>query len=926
MPSFLPCTYGGVQFRIIAALHNIGADALRIRPLERKSAMIKSESDAWRLQSILDSTHLGTWEWNVQTGETIFNDIWAQIIGYTLDELAPVSIKTWETLAHPDDIKLSAELLKRHFAGELPYYDIECRLKHKDGHWVWIHDRGKVVSRTADGKPLMMFGTHADITARKQAEEALRESEERFSILSEAAFEGIVISDRGRVLDANEQLARMFGYTRSEMTGLSVENFVAPESRELVLRHILSGSEEPYEHLSVRKDGSFFPVEIRAKSLSYKGRAVRVTAVRDCTKRKEAEAKEQSITNILNETGEMAKIGGWELDLVTGISTWTKETYRIFEVDPSVKVVDEIPKKPKGVDYYAPEFRPIIGQAVRRTIEYGEPYDLEVVLITEKGNRRWVRTNGRLNHRNGHAILAGTMQDITERKLAEDAIAAEKERLAVTLRSIGDGVITTDTVGHVVIMNKVAELLCGWTQEEAQGKPLSSVFNIINESTRAAHENPVEKVLSTGQSIELANHTLLISRDGTERIIADSGAPIKDKNNKTIGVVLVFRDMTEKRKLTDTMHRAQKLESLGVLAGGIAHDFNNLMGGIFGYIDLANCDSDKGRSSEYLSKAMATIDRARGLTSQLLTFAKGGAPIQKTDHLFPFVQETAQFALSGANVSCNFDVQKDLWVCNFDKNQIGQVIDNLIINAQQAMPVGGTIKLSARNITIAEKEHPTLVKDNYIKISVNDSGIGIPKELITRIFDPFFTTKAKGHGLGLATCYSIINRHGGCIDVESEPGKGSTFHIYLPASTDSVSVSIGASETGHKGSGTFLIMDDKDVIQETICIMLESFGYTVVCTANGSDAVDYFTAETKANRTCAGIIFDLTVPGGMGGKAAVAEIRKSNIEIPVFVASGYAEDPVMKNPAKYGFTASICKPFRRIELIAMLNKYMQAKK
>lgn len=241
------------------------------------------------------------------------------------------------------------------------------------------------------------------------------------------------------------------------------------------------------------------------------------------------------------------------------------------------------------------------------------------------------------------------------------------------------------------------------------------------------------------------------------------------------------------------------------------------------------------------------------------------------------------------------------------------------------MPVGGTIELTARNITLAKKEHPTLEKNNYVKISVKDFGIGIPKELISRIFDPFFTTKAKGHGLGLATCYSIIKRHGGCIDVESEPGKGSTFHIYLPASLNSVSVLMDKPVIHHKGSGTFLIMDDEEVMRETIRDMLMSLGYTVVCKDDGKDAVEYFASEIKVKREITGMIFDLTVPGGMGGKAAVEEIRLLNTEIPVFVASGYAEDPVMKNPAEYGFTASICKPFRRSELSEMLNKHLSEK-
>jgi CheY-like chemotaxis protein len=265
----------------------------------------------------------------------------------------------------------------------------------------------------------------------------------------------------------------------------------------------------------------------------------------------------------------------------------------------------------------------------------------------------------------------------------------------------------------------------------------------------------------------------------------------------------------------------------------------------------------------------------------------------------------------------------DLWACNFDKNQICQVIDNLIINAQQAMPVGGTIELSARNITLSDKEHPLLRKGNYVKISVNDSGVGIPKELIARIFDPFFTTKAKGHGLGLATCYSIVKRHDGCIDVESEPGKGSTFKVYLPAVTETASDVIKKTVETHKGRGTFLIMDDEAVMRDTIGDMLETLGYAVIRKENGKDAIDFYMSETQENRRIVGMIFDLTVPGGMGGKAAIEQIRETNTDIPCFVASGYADDPVMKNPAAYGFMASICKPFRMSELTEILNKYMK---
>jgi PAS domain S-box-containing protein len=512
------------------------------------------------------------------------------------------------------------------------------------------------------------------------------------------------------------------------------------------------------------------------------------------------------------------------------------------------------------------------------------------------------------------------ISDITRRKQAEEAVAAEKERLAVTLRSIGDAVIATDVHGTIVLMNRVAEDLTGWQLSKAIGKPLSDVFNVINELTRNPIENPVDKVLSSGKIIELANHTLLISSDGTERVIADSGAPIKDNENKILGVVLVFRDITEKQKLMDTIQRTARLDSLGVLAGGIAHDFNNLLAGIYGYMDLVRCASKDPQLTDYIETILATMNRAKALTHQLLTFAKGGSPVQKITPLLPFLKETVQFALSGSNISYRFSVTESLWQCNIDKNQIAQVIDNIVINAQQAMPGGGAIEISVVNISFEEKEHPPLTKGDYVKVSIKDFGIGIPKEIMPRIFDPFYTTKLKGHGLGLATCHSIITRHGGCIEVESEPGRSSTFHFYLPASSETAVATV-ATDSLHKGSGAIIVMDDEEVVRNTIRQMLELLGYTVISKNNGNEVIDCFMSETSKRRFVA-MILDLTVAGGMGGMEAVTEIRKLNKEIPIFVTSGYADNTVMKNPVEFGFTASISKPFTLSELSKMLNNYL----
>ena len=667
----------------------------------------------------------------------------------------------------------------------------------------------------------------------------------------------------------------------------------------------------------VDKTGRRTPIEINATLMETDGKQAILTLCRNITERKNAQIA-------LKESEENFRV--------------------LFDENPMPTLMSEMPSgrmnfiNKRLAESVGLTAENIIGKRPNDLGLLKDPTDQEKLtrLIAEKGyvdnfeiekkfldgssgaasiSMRLVTVHGKL-----HCMTV--IQDISERKRAQDAVAEEKERLAVTLRSIGDAVIATDVQGDIVLMNKVAEDLTGWPLSEATGKPLSDIFNIVNEMTREHLENPVEKVLSSGNMIELANHTLLISRDGTERVIADSGAPIKDNSNKILGVVLVFRDITEKQKFMDTIQRAAKLDSLGILAGGIAHDFNNLLAGIFGYMDLARSVCKDTQISEYLEATLGSMNRAKALTQQLLTFAKGGSPIQKITPLIPFIQKTAQFALSGSNISCRVSIAENVWPCNIDKNQIGQVIDNIVINAQQAMPDGGSIEISARNYSFGKREHPALSQGDFVKISIKDSGIGIPKEIMPRIFDPFYTTKLKGHGLGLATCYSIINRHGGCIDVDSEPGKGSTFHLYLPASSEAV-IANPATASTHKGSGTIIVMDDEEVVRDMFRQMLESMGYAVVCKNGGREAVDFYINEIKANRQITAMIFDLTVAGGMGGMEAVAEIRKLNKEIPIVVASGYAENSVMKKPIKYGFTASISKPFNLSELSELLNKYLK---
>lgn len=383
-----------------------------------------------RMAGIIEATGAGTWEWNVQTGQTRFNEQWAAIVGHTLDELGPVSIETWLSLVHPDDLERSRELLARHFAGETEHYELEARMRHRDGHWVWVLDRGRVLTRTADGEPEWMFGTHLDVTARKLQKEALRKSED-----------------------------------------------------------------------------------------------------------------------LMNRTGEVAGVGGWELDLVAGTLMWTSQTRVIHGVPP-----DFVPTLDTAIDFYAPAARPAIQAAVERAMATGEGWDLELPLVRADGRQLWVRAVGNAEFEDGRPVrLLGGFQDITQRRALHEELAEQHELLRVTLQSIGDAVITTDRHGRVTWLNPVAERMTGWRTAEAKGHAVGQVFHIVDEATRAPTDSPVASGLLEGTATGRTRQAILIARHGEEFGIEDSASPIRNEAGEVLGVVLVFHDVTEQRRVSGEM-------------------------------------------------------------------------------------------------------------------------------------------------------------------------------------------------------------------------------------------------------------------------------------------------------------------------------------------------------------------------------------
>lgn len=519
----------------------------------------------------------------------------------------------------------------------------------------------------------------------------------------------------------------------------------------------------------------------------------------------------------------------------------------------------------------------------------------------------------------------GAATDIDDQKRIEQALAAEKERLAITLRSIGDGVITTDTNDTVILLNGVAETLTGWSQDQAAGMPLTQVFQITEDRRR----QPARADMG-GRSAQLSEHDenrLLSARDGSTRLISYTTSPIRTPQGDVLGRVLVFRDITDKRRLEEERQKASKLESIGVLAGAIAHDFNNMLTAIMGNISLARLYAEQNTEIHTrLGDAENAIMWAKDLTQQLLTFAKGGTPVRKScDRLDRLVRESAEFAARGSHLRCTFKLDEAPWAVDIDEGQIRQVVHNLVINAQQATPIDGEIQIRVSNALLGDARVP-LPPGRYVKITCMDHGIGIAPEHLAKIFDPYFTTKQKGSGLGLATAYSIVKKHDGLITVESEAGRGAAFHVYLPAADAEPRSEPAPASPPVRGQGRILVMDDEARIRDMLGRMLSHFGYELAFAKDGAEAIALYDEAKRRGAPFDVVIMDLIVPGAMGGKEAIRKLHEVDPSACAIVSSGYSNDPIMADFQGFGFCDAVAKPYRHEELRQVLHRVMSRKR
>ncbi|MEW5803345.1 MAG: MASE3 domain-containing protein [bacterium] len=577
------------------------------------------------------------------------------------------------------------------------------------------------------------------------------------------------------------------------------------------------------------------------------------------------------------------------------------------------------------------------------------PWSVEYRIVRPDRSVRWIHDRGfPIQDKNGNfSKVIGTAMDITERKTAAEELRKYRSHLeelvkertyelsravellkeselkySTLIEKAMDGVIVVQD-GVYKFVNEYMATMSGYTIDELINKPVTDL-------APPEYRDQIAQRISlrlTGEKMPSHYESKIQDKNGTVKDVDISVGLIQYQGKPAI--IGIMRDVTERKHMEVELQRVQKLESLGILAGGIAHDFNNLLTAIVGNLSLMDkYIQPASRASETLDAVKKASQKAKHLTHQLLTFSKGGAPIKKTASVSELIKDTAGFSLSGSRTRCDISLPDDLWWAEIDEGQIGQVINNLLINADQAMPEGGIITIRAENVMVRASDGLPLKEGRYIRIAVRDQGTGIPCEYLHKIFDPFFTTKPKGNGLGLAITYSIVKKHGGHITVESKAGTGTVFSIYLPASEKELFIVRGVVEQESiiTGQGRVLVMDDQPSIRETTGQILSDLGYEVELAAEGNEVIELYVQAKKSGHPFDALILDLTIPGGMGGDEAIRKLREIDPQVKAIVSSGYSNDPIMSEFREYGFREVVAKPYEINELSKVLSKVLMEEK
>ena len=852
---------------------------------------------------------------------TFANESAARFFGYERDELLGrpvVGTILPETDSAGRDLRAMMDDLCRHPAA---YPSSEHESITRDGRRVWVAWTNAPVYGS-DGRLTGVLSTGNDVTDRRYAEEALRASQEHYRHLFNSADDMIVLCGitpeglPGRLLEANDATWRTLGYDREALLQFTPPDLLAPESsRDTrgVMAQLARTGDAVFERLVLAKDGRRIPAEVSCHQYELAGEPVLLLIARDITARKEAGRALQAERDRAQQY----------LDIALALIVLLDAEGRIRLINaPGAEMLGWTPAELTGRNWFEvcvpPDMRDAEWSHFRRTIAGGRRLDehFEGPVVTRSGERRSIAWHAALLRDEAGSIAGGIGfgLDITEQRKAQQ----EQRRLLAAVEQTGEAVLLADPHLRLTYVNPAFEAATGYSAAQVVGQPVQMLCG-DDPGVR-----PFPEVRAHTEAEEPWSGVFPVRcRDGTRMEVQATLSPLRDSNQQVNGWVVVARDITEQLALEEELRQAQKLEAIGALAGGVAHDFNNLLAGIIGQAGLLlmrpDLEKDQRNALELIERS---ANQAADLTRQLLGFARKG-PMQRVPvDLERVVSETAE--LLRRTLPKNVEVSVELGAGNGvvvgDPTQLMQVVLNLAVNARDAMPHGGRLRLSTASVDLRAEEcagHPEATPGPHVELVVADTGEGIPPDVLPRVFEPFFTTKPEGQGtgVGLAAVYGIVARHRGLIEVQSEVGEGTRFRVCFPASGDGRRASsVPARQADGMGRLRVLVVDDDDAVRQAAVQMLGYLGHEAVAFADAERAVDEYRATHDSIDV---VLLDLVMPS-MSGELALRALRQIDTDVRVIVCSGFAAEGLAERVLGQGAAGLLKKPFRTEELAAAL--------
>lgn len=806
-------------------------------------------------------------------------------------------------------------------------YEVEYRIQAKSGALKWVWERGRGIL-SKDGLLQGREGFVTEITDRKTAEQALAESEYRWKFALEGAGDGVwdwdLASDR---LYVSPRWKQMLGYDPETAITSPLEwdkKLHADEANlvRMLLGNHLAGLSDSYtsEHRLLCRDGSWKWVLDRGLVVERDtdGKARRIIgSTTDITERKKILQTLQQRESLLSRMGQIAKIGGWELDLQKNQLSWSDQTYRIHELSPQTEIDLQ-----GAIDFVEADFRNQLSGVISMALQNGQAWDLELPIITASGRQSWIRMQGEALYEGEHILkLHGAYQDISEHKQIKQALHKEKTRLNAIFDSVVDSIIVINAEQNIEELNPAACDTFGYQRQQAK---LLNIRQLISQDHQSVFDALLDKAGTQPLHLgERKGSELLMQKRSGDSFPAEITLADWQENDETFFTVAI-RDITARKAVQAQLIQSQKMESLSLLSGGLAHDFNNLLGIITGNLDFLEprLEGDE-KALQRLQSAIRATERGADITRRMLALSKQRSSNRSTQayQINTLINEILKILqrMLGPNFSLITDLAPDAHPCQLDPAEFENVLLNLTVNARDAMPDGGEIHISTRNLAAGELLAPTRRAldpgRQYLEITFSDNGCGMSEDVKQRAFEPFFSTKeAKGTGLGLAMVYTFIKDLGGQVRVESTPAIGSTFYLYLPSSeqVSAIPAANPRKEALPKACAgeTVLVVDDEADLLSTTTDHLQQLGYQTLSAANASAALNILAEQPGIHL----LLSDVVMPGGMFGTELALRVQEHYPDIAILLCSGFPQK--IKDDPEYQTLAAhlINKPFRKSEL------------